>query len=493
MTRDTRPCVVILSRGARLAAMYREAAMGLATDCRVVVLMYDETEHEVWRGTPGVEVIDLAARMADAVATQGSGLAHRAAQIERATGLPMYKAASNYLLYRRFSKSYTGVWAPFYDTEEHIMGEYVGAHEALCEVFDALSPDLVVHEALDLVTTLVALALSRRRGIFTMGWMYAPGMPEGTIFFYHGLRRQNFMATHLLANRDRISHEKLSAARDLIARTRNAGPPVLTHVENRRAQLRRPWWSSRNLYAYGAWRSPSRLVERAANLRWLDRNLLREAPAGPFILFLMHLQPEASTASQAPRWVDQERIVEQICINAPSGIRIVVKENPQCYGWRGRNYFGPLRELPNVDLCHPLVPTRPLIERAEALITITGSAGLEALLLGKRVAVLGRPFYSEFPGVRHLDAPEQIFQELSDPNWVASQDPDTIVPAIAAYLQSVHAMGDVEPPRKWPVPTVMGPRFGAAVRSTMDKILQDGLRAAQFDPGYPFDEKACVA
>lgn len=50
--------------------MYREAAMGLATDCRVVVLMYDETEHEVWRGTPGVEVIDLAARMADAVATQ---------------------------------------------------------------------------------------------------------------------------------------------------------------------------------------------------------------------------------------------------------------------------------------------------------------------------------------------------------------------------------------------------------------------------------------
>lgn len=485
---DPRPCVLILSRGARLAAMYREAAAILARDCRVVALMYDATEHAIWRDAPGIEVVDLAAAMAAAGA--GGDLEGRAKRIEQETGLPMYKSASNYLLYRRFSKAYTGVWPPFYDTENHVMREYVGAYEALIAIFDRYAPVLVVHEALDLVTTLVALAVTRQRRIFSMGWMFAPAMSEGTIFFYHGLRRQNFIATHLLRSPDRIAPENLAAAAELIRRTRDRGPPALSHVETRRAQLQRPWWASRNLVAHGAWRSPRRIVERAMNLRWLDRNLRRDTPRSPYLLFLMHLQPEASTASQAPRWVDQERIVEQMAVNAPSGIRIVVKENPQCYGWRGRGYFGPLGELANVDLCHPLVPTRPLIEGAEALVTITGSAGMEAFLLGKRVAVLGRPFYAEFPGVRHLDCPEQIFGDLADPDWPSLQDAGKISPSIGAYLQSVHPMGDVEPPRKWPPAAVMGPRFGSAVRKTLEAITTERLCVTDFDAGYPFAGEA---
>jgi Capsule polysaccharide biosynthesis protein len=480
-----RETIVILSRGSRLAAMYRELARDLSRNYRVVVLMFNESEHKIWQGEENVICIDLAGEMKRDVEVNKSRLPERVREIEQETNLPLYKAASNYLLYRRFAKEYYGAYPPVYPTERRMMEEYVGSYDALTRILDTYRPVLIVHEALDHITTLITLALAYRRGIFNLGWIFASGMREGTALLYYGLRRQNVLLSYLMRHPELISAENHERARAFIASARKDGPPVVWHVELRRTQLGRPWHIARNLLLWGGWRHPRLLVERMSNWIWLSRHVRRHIPESPFILFLMHLQPEASTASQASRWVDQERVIEQIAINAPAGIRIVVKENPQCYGWRGKRYYHALTSLPNVHLCHPQVPTLPLIRRAEALVTITGSAGVEAILQGTRVAVLGRPFYSEFPGVRRLDSPEQIFAELADPSWRPEAYDGDREMFIAAYLQSVHALGEVEPGRKWPAPAVMGPNFATAVRRTLAFIKDHGLKPADFDPGYP--------
>jgi Capsule polysaccharide biosynthesis protein len=480
-----RETIVILSRGARLGPMYREVARDLASDYRVVALMLDKSEHELWRDADDVVCIDLAAEIAGEVKKHKSNLAKRTRYIERETNLPLYRAASNYLLYRRFAKNYLGAWSPFYDTEQHMMEEYVGSYGALSRILDEQQPIFVVYEALDLITTLMAMVLAFRRGIFSCGCIFAPGMKDGTIIFYHGLRRQNFVCSYLMRHPDLIKPENRQRARALIAEGRQHGSPPVTHVERRRSRLERPWHVAADFLRWGGLKSPRVLFGRIANWFWLNRHFSHDMPQSPFILFLMHLQPEASTTSQAPRWVDQERVVEQIAINAPSGIRIVVKENPQCYGWRGKRYFGALADLANVQLCHPLVSTRELIQRAEALVTVTGSGGFEAILHGKRVAVLGRPFYSEFPGARLLDSPEQIFEELADPAWRPEAYETDCETFVAAYLQSVHPLGDVVPGRKWPTPKIIGPNFGAGVRKTLAFIKENGLTPQDFDPGYP--------
>jgi hypothetical protein len=487
-----RETIVILSRGGRLAPMYREAALELARDYRIVALMFNESEHEFWRDTDGVTCIDLAAEMAREVDQHKSRLAERTREIERETNLPLYKAASNYLLYRRFAKEYYG-WPPFYETERHMMEEYVGSYGALGRIFDEYRPVLVVHEALDLITSLMALALAYRRRFFNIGWMFASGVSDGNCVFYYGLRRQNLICSYLMLHPNLIAPESRQRARVVIADARDKGPPLLSHVEQRRSRLGRPWHVARDLLRWGGLRSPRRLVARISNWIWLERHLKREIPQSPFILFLMHLQPEASTASQAPRWVDQERIIEQMAVNAPQGLRIVVKENPQCYGWRGKRYFGALADLANVDLCHPLVSTRELIRRSEVLVTITGSAGIEAIMQGKRVAALGRPPYAEFPGLRLLESPEQVFSELADPAWhpaAYEADRETF---IAAYLQSVQTLGEVEPGRKWPTPKVMGPNFAAGVRRVLAFIKEHALTPQDFDPGYPLAEPESAA
>ena len=485
-----RKTVVILSRGPRLAAMFRETARDLARDHRVVALIRSD-EREIWRDTPGVTIVDMTAGMARAAAAHGGRLAERAREIERATNLPLYKAAGNYLLYRRFAREYWGDWHGLYDTEREMLEEYVGSHEVLSQIIAEYVPALIMHEALDFISTLMTLALAYRHGILNLGMVFAPGMESGTIFFYYGLTRENFISTYLLRHPGLISEDSRRAARARIAEARRDRPPPVSHVEARRSRLSESPWSRpgsllTRLAETGLWRDPCFLLRRWMNWRWLGRHLHRDIHDGPFILYLMHLQPEASTLSQAPRWVDQERIVEQMAINAPQGLRIAVKENPQCYGWRGRRYFGPLAELANVDLYHPLADTQELLRRAEALVTITGTAGLEAILLGTRVAVLGRPAYAEFPGVKQLDAPEEIFAALTDPAWRAKNYESQLETFIAAYLNSVHALGAVEPGKKWPPPEICGPNLAAAMRRTLAIIDRHKLTPQDFDPGHPF-------
>jgi hypothetical protein len=483
---NDRGTIIILSRGARLGAIFRELALDLARDYRVVALMRDQTEHGIWRDADSVIRIDLAAEIAREAEKQKSCLVERTREIERETNLPLYKAASNYLLYRRFVKDYFGGWPrDFYDTERDIMEEYVGSYGVLSRIFDEYRPILVVHEALDLVTTLMTLALAYRRRIFNLGLMFAPAMKDGNIVFYYGLRRQNLICSYLMRHPHLIAPEWRQRARALIATAREKVGPVPSHVEARRTQLRRPWRFARELMRFGAWKNPRLLVERFSNWRWLSRRVIHDVPESPFILVPLHMQPEASTASQAPRWIDQERAIEQMAINAPQGIRIVVKENPQSYGWRGERYFGALAKFENVQICHPLVPTRDLIQRAEALVTITGSVGVEAILQGTRVAVLGRPSYIDFPGVRQLDAPERVFAELSDPSWRPEAYAADCETFFAAYLESVHELGEVEPGRKWPAPKIMGPNFANAVRRTLGFIHEHALTPQDFDPGYP--------
>ena len=60
----------------------------------------------------------------------------------------------------------------------------------------------------------------------------------------------------------------------------------------------------------------------------------------------------------------------------------------------------PLLQLPNVDICPPETSNLELIRRSEAVLASTGTAGLEAIVLGKRVEVLGRHYNSVFEVVK---------------------------------------------------------------------------------------------
>ena len=65
--------------------------------------------------------------------------------------------------------------------------------------------------------------------------------------------------------------------------------------------------------------------------------------------------------------------------------------------------------------------SRQLIDHAQAVVTLTGTAGLEALLRGKPAFIFGYAWYRQFPGVYSLQDEtglDRAFSQVSrTPEW----------------------------------------------------------------------------
>ena len=130
------------------------------------------------------------------------------------------------------------------------------------------------------------------------------------------------------------------------------------------------------------------------------RQFTSEPPAGKFVYFALHLQPELTTTSLGDVFVDQMLALECMRALLPDDRSIVVKENPhQTYHSRGRLFYARLEQIPKLVYVGKETDTYDLIERCEFVATITGNVGLDALRFGKRVLIFGNAFYKSFPGV----------------------------------------------------------------------------------------------
>ncbi|MDP3883009.1 MAG: hypothetical protein Q8Q48_03050 [Candidatus Staskawiczbacteria bacterium] len=129
-----------------------------------------------------------------------------------------------------------------------------------------------------------------------------------------------------------------------------------------------------------------------------------------YFLFPLQFQPEASTSVFAAYYNDQLSTIKNIAFSIPFPYMLYVKEHPAAIGLRPTAYYKKLKELPNVVLISPSANTESLIRNSLGVIALTSTVGLEAILSGKRVYVLGNVFYSYHPLCRKL----RNFEELKD-------------------------------------------------------------------------------
>lgn len=134
----------------------------------------------------------------------------------------------------------------------------------------------------------------------------------------------------------------------------------------------------------------------------VQRQLLKKAniwdkynPSIDYVYFPLHFQPEASTMSLAPFYLDQPSIIENLAKSVPSGYRIIVKEHPQMLGRRPREYYECLKSISNVVVVPPFTDNFKVIQNAKLIFTITGTAGMEGVILGKPVITLGSVIYNQ--------------------------------------------------------------------------------------------------
>jgi len=166
-----------------------------------------------------------------------------------------------------------------------------------------------------------------------------------------------------------------------------------------------------------------RNISRITNERkeFLDNNSYLALPGNEkFIYFPLHVQPEVSTLVHAPFYTDQVAVIRNIAKSLPVEYLLYVKEHPAMKGknWRPVSFYKEIIEMPNVRLIHPSVDSKNLIEKSDAVITITGTVGLEALFYRKPVLVFADVFYDCLSMVRKVsnfsELPSLIKKSLED-------------------------------------------------------------------------------
>ncbi len=134
-----------------------------------------------------------------------------------------------------------------------------------------------------------------------------------------------------------------------------------------------------------------------------------------FIYAPLHLQPECTTNPIGETFQDQVFLIETLADSLPNDWVIYVKEHPFQWPYYGNgftedryhSYYGRIARIPNVFLVPIETPTLDLIGKSQAVATVSGTAGWETVLRGKKPAlVFGRAWYQYAPGVMRIKSKE---------------------------------------------------------------------------------------
>ncbi len=126
-----------------------------------------------------------------------------------------------------------------------------------------------------------------------------------------------------------------------------------------------------------------------------------------FIYAALHYQPEAATAPLGGVFVDQLLAIKTLACSLPEDWIIYVKEHPVQWLANGLNYttfrypgyYSAIAAVKNVKIIPLETPAQEMIDNCQAVATITGTVGREALMRLKPVIIFGYPNYRDCPGV----------------------------------------------------------------------------------------------
>jgi len=125
-----------------------------------------------------------------------------------------------------------------------------------------------------------------------------------------------------------------------------------------------------------------------------------------FVYFSLHQDPERALLIGSPFYTNQLETVRHISKSLPIDYKLLVKEHPtqSIRGWHETNFYKSIIQMPNVDLLHPSIPNDEIFKKCSLVITVNGTAGLEAAFYGKPSIIFSDLGYSVLPSVYVLDS-----------------------------------------------------------------------------------------
>ncbi len=184
--------------------------------------------------------------------------------------------------------------------------------------------------------------------------------------------------------------------------------------------LQRSYWRIRNYEkskGYFVTSELSFLWRRRRDLRYLSSISipLSDLEGDRFVYYPLHTEPEVALQVLSPEYFYQLSSIAAISRDLPAGVKLAVKETFAAAGRRPADFYRQIKEFKNVVFVHPMELGLNVIKKAEGVVTITGTAGLEAAVMGKPVITFGRHnIYNCLPHVSLVTDGSNIKEKLDD-------------------------------------------------------------------------------
>ena len=125
-------------------------------------------------------------------------------------------------------------------------------------------------------------------------------------------------------------------------------------------------------------------LRRCAQVRLADLRGKR------FVYYPLHIEPETALQGISPEYFYQLSLIAAVSRDLPAGVVLAVKEFYSAVGRRPRDFYGQICEFKNVVMLETFEVGMECAQAADAVVTICGTAGLEASVAGKPVIAFGR-------------------------------------------------------------------------------------------------------
>ena len=134
-----------------------------------------------------------------------------------------------------------------------------------------------------------------------------------------------------------------------------------------------------------------------------------------YIFFPLHYEPEGVLYYDAYFFDNQNELIKNILQCIGENRILIVKEHPQQPGFLlQEQYINLKKRYPNLIFCRAEESSIKMINQSILTLTLGGTSGFEALVLGKSVVSFGSVFYDAFEGVTNIRSFDELYELLRE-------------------------------------------------------------------------------
>lgn len=157
-----------------------------------------------------------------------------------------------------------------------------------------------------------------------------------------------------------------------------------------------------------------------------------------YAFYPLHIEPEVTLLVYSRYFLNQIEVIRNIAFSLPFGMKLIIKEHPAAVGKRPLSYYKKILAIPNVEMIDSSIETKVLIKNSKLVATISGSVGLEGIIMGKPVIIFGNAPYQILPEttVKQVENLSNLHEDVSFMLRSFKYDPESIKIFIASIMRT---------------------------------------------------------